>query len=83
MKYNAYFTILTALFFSTCSILLDSDGHIKLTGVFLGMGANTGVENGLKEGKRREGGRGRDRERNRDREKERERERRGEGGDCE
>ena len=47
-----------ALFFCTCSILLDSDGHIKLTGVFLGVGIR-GMEG------RKEGGKGEERERER------------------
>ena len=49
--------MLIALFFCTCSILLDSDGHIKLTGEFLAScGCNiVGTENGWREGKRKGG----------------------------
>ena len=70
--------MLIALFFCTCSILLDSDGHIKLTGEFLAScGCNTvEMENEQRE---RRGEREGEKEKEREREGGRERESEDEG----
>ena len=40
---NTSFSVLTVLFVCACSILLDSDGHIKLTGTLQGVNVHVYV----------------------------------------